>query len=277
MLERKSTYSIGNVPAGFQSEVERLKAQAVMGWDKEFRNLKWYGLHNGMRVLEVGSGPGFITEQLVNSLPDSQITALEYDKSLLDEAERRIAAPPSSRLELVHGSVYETGLADNTYDFVIARLLFLHLHNPSDAAKEIYRVLKPGGKLVIIDIDDGIFGAVNPDSAVLPSVIRKLAAHQAAKGGNRYVGRTLPRLLTESGYCDVDMDAVVQHSDLHGIEGFRQQFNINRYTPFYKKGMISAEEYGQISRVSEALNSSPEAYAMMTFLMACGRKPDYKQ
>lgn len=36
MLERKSTYSIGNVPAGFQSEVERLKAQAVMGWDKEF-------------------------------------------------------------------------------------------------------------------------------------------------------------------------------------------------------------------------------------------------
>ncbi|AIQ52589.1 hypothetical protein R70331_14425 [Paenibacillus sp. FSL R7-0331] len=262
---------MGNVPAGFQSEVERLKAQAVMGWDKEFRNLKWYGLHNGMRVLEVGSGPGFITEQLVNSLPDSQITALEYDKSLLDEAERRIAAPPSSRLELVHGSVYETGLADNTYDFVIARLLFLHLHNPSDAAKEIYRVLKPGGKLVIIDIDDGIFGAVNPDSAVLPSVIRKLAAHQAAKGGNRYVGRSLP--LTESGYCDVDMDAVVQHSDLHGIEGFRQQFNINRYTPFYKKGMISEEEYGQISRVSEALNSSPEAYAMMTFLIACGRKP----
>lgn len=273
MKERNSTYNISNVTTGFKAEVERLKVQTLMGWKKEFRNLGWYGLQNGMSVLELGSGPGFVTEQLVHHLPDSKITSLEIDRKLLDEAEQRLADIPNSRLQFVHSSVYNTGLPDHTYDFAIARLLFLHLHNPIDAAREIYRVLKPGGKLVIIDIDDGIFGAVSPEFHLLPSVIKKLADHQASRGGNRYIGRALPRLLTRSGYTDVDMDTVIQHSDLHGIEGFQQQFDSNRFTAFYDKGIINEEEYAQMKQASENMNNNPDAYGMMTFVMACGTKP----
>lgn len=84
-MQYNSTYNIHNAILGLQTEIERLKVQALMGWDKEFRNLKWYGLENGMSVVELGSGPGFITQQLVNSLPDSLITALEIDKTLLEK------------------------------------------------------------------------------------------------------------------------------------------------------------------------------------------------
>lgn len=273
MKEHNSTYNIDHATLGFQAEIERLRMQIIMGWDKELRNLKWYGLQNGMSVLELGSGPGFVTEQLVNSLPESEITALEIDRSLLDEAEKRLEHIPSSKLRFVHSSVYDTGLPDHSYDFAVARLLFLHLHNPLEAAKEIYRVLKPGGKLVIIDIDDGIFGAVSPHMDLLPSVIKKLADLQASKGGNRYIGRELPRLLTKSGYIDLDIDTVIQHSDLHGIEGFKRQFDINRFMSFYNHGIINEEEFAQLQQVSENMNHSAEAYAMMTFVMACGTKP----
>lgn len=207
-----------------------------MGWDKEFRNLKWYGLQNGMSVLELGSGPGFVTEQLVKSLEDSEITALEIDSKLLNEAKNRLDHISPSSLKFVHSSVYDTGLPEGSYDFAIARLLFLHLHNPEEAAREIYRVLKPGGKLVIIDIDDGIFGAVHPDLNLLPSVLQKLANYQASRGGNRYIGRSLPRLLANTGYVDLDIDNVIQH---------------------------------------KSINNSPEAYAMMNYVMACGKKPDH--
>lgn len=61
MEERKSTYIIRHATWGFQAELERLKVQALMGWKKEFRNLSWYGLQNGMKVLQLGSGPGFVT------------------------------------------------------------------------------------------------------------------------------------------------------------------------------------------------------------------------
>lgn len=70
------------------------------------------------------------------------------------------------------------------------------------------------------------------------------------------------------------MDAVIQHSDLHGREGFRRQFDINRYTVFFEKGIINEEEYNQLKQACENLNSSPSAYAIMTFVMACGKKPE---
>ncbi|UNK16270.1 methyltransferase domain-containing protein [Paenibacillus sp. N3/727] len=273
-MQYNSTYNIHNASLGLQTEIERLKVQALMGWDKEFRNLKWYGLENGMSVVELGSGPGFLTQQLVNSLPDSLITALEIEKTLLDKAQNMLNHIPEDRLRFVQSSIYETRLPDESFDFAIVRLLFLHLHNPMQAAQEIFRVLKPGGKLVIIDIDDGIFGAVNPDVQALPTVLKKIADHQATKGGNRYIGRSLPRLLTNAGYTDVDIDAVIQHSDIHGIEGFKLQFDINRFVGFFNNGLINQEEFDQLKSASEKISNSPDAYAMMTFVMAHGKKPE---
>nr|WP_154958868.1 methyltransferase domain-containing protein [Paenibacillus xylanexedens] len=273
MTDPRSTYNIQTAVLSFEAELERLKMQAGMGWSKEFRNLAWYGLKNGMRVLEVGSGPGYITEQLLNSLPGSEITSLEIDRTLQAQAKERLKDVSSERLQFVESSIYQMDLPDNSFDFVVARLIFLHLNNPIEAAQEIYRVLKPGGRLAIIDVDDGVFGAVNPDIPALYTVLMKIAGYVAQHGGNRLIGRSLPRLLSESGYIDVDIDVVVQHSDIIGIEGFKQQFNLQRFVHFVEKGIISREEFAQLQRAFEAINHSPEAYAMMNFITACGTKP----
>lgn len=164
-------------------------------------------------------------------------------------------------------------LPDDSFDFVVARLIFLHLNHPDEAAKEIYRVLKPGGRLAIIDVDDGVFGAVNPDVPALHTVLMKISEYVAQHGGNRIIGRSLPRLLSGCGYIDVDIDSVLQHSDLLGIEGFKQQFNLNRFVHFAEKVVISSEEFAQLQQASDAINHSPEAYAMMNFITACGTKP----
>ncbi|WNS45974.1 methyltransferase domain-containing protein [Paenibacillus sp. MMS20-IR301] len=269
---RNSTYNFQNVTNGAEAELLRLQEQAQMGWAKEFRTLKQFGLEDGMKVLEAGAGPGFVTDLLLEHLPHSEITALDIDDALLDEARSRLSRFPQSRLKFSHASVYETGLPDNYYDFVVARLIFLHLHNPLQAALELQRVLKPGGKLVIIDVDDGVFGAVTPEMEALPGILRKLAQQQAARGGNRHIGRSLPRLLSDSGYADVDMEAALQHSDLHGMEGFKRQFDINRFSGFYKKGIITEQEYEDINTSYTAFDRSPDAHAMMLFFMACGTK-----
>jgi ubiquinone/menaquinone biosynthesis C-methylase UbiE len=271
MQDFQSTYNVRRVVLSFEEEMERLKLQASMGWQQEFRHLQWFGLQSGMRVLELGSGPGFVTERLLDELPDSLITALEIDGKLLDYARTKLLNRPN--LEFVQASVMETGLPDGMYDFAIARLLFLHLHHPLAAAREIYRVLKPGGKLVIIDLDDGIFGAVQPDLEALPSILRKVAASAAERGGNRLIGRSLPRLLAQAGFADVDIDAVIQHSDLHGIEGFQRQFDSRRFAGFRARGIITEEEFEQLCCASEQLGHSSDAYAMMVYLLACGTKP----
>ncbi|MEC0176955.1 methyltransferase domain-containing protein [Paenibacillus favisporus] len=276
MKDQRSTYNIQSAVLGFQEEIERLKVQATMGWQKELRALKWYGLQNGMSVLEVGSGPGYITEQLLNSLPDSHITSLEIDSTLLEQAKKLLSDVPSERIKFVESSVYHTDLPDNSFDFVVARLIFLHLNNPLEAAQEIYRVLKPGGKLVIIDIDDGVFGTVNPEIPSLHNILKKISDYIAQKGGNRFIGRSLPRLLLKSGFIDIDIDSVIQHSDVYGIDGFKRQFDMNRFVPFYKNGVIDSDELEQMKLASEAINNnSPDAYVMMNFIAACGTKQIY--
>ena len=273
MLNHQSTYKIQNATLGFKEEIERLKVQAAMSWEKEFRLLKWYGLQNGMNVLEVGSGPGYVTEHLLQRLPDSYITALEIGKTLQNHAKQLLNGYSTNRIKYVEASVYDTNLPDNSFDFVIARLIFLHLYHPLEAAQELFRVLKPGGRLVIIDIDDGIFGTVNPEIPSLHNILMKISQYVSQRGGNRLIGRSLPRILINSGYIDIEIDSVIQHSDVHGIDGFKRQFDIKRLIPFYKNGVITSEEFEQMNKAYEALNHSAEAFAMMNYIVACGKKP----
>ncbi len=70
-MTASGSYDLQTSHRDVTAEIQRLAAQARSGWDKESRTLSWFGLKDGMSVLELGSGPGFITEQLVALLPTS--------------------------------------------------------------------------------------------------------------------------------------------------------------------------------------------------------------
>jgi len=149
-MSASGSYHLPASPRDAQAEIERLAAQAHSGWDKESRTLSWFGLKDGMSVLELGSGPGFITEQLLTLVPTSPITCVEVDRSLLDQAEQHLHHKAKERLHFVEGSVMDTHLERDQFDFAYARLLFQHLRDPIGAAKEIWRVLKPGGRAAFV-------------------------------------------------------------------------------------------------------------------------------
>ncbi len=54
---------------------------------------------------------------------------------------------------MYEGDIIQTGMEDNTFDFAISRLVLEHLPDPTKAIKEIYRILKPGGKVILVDND----------------------------------------------------------------------------------------------------------------------------
>lgn len=256
-----------------QAEVDRLAAQARSGWGKEARTLSWFGLRDGMSLLELGSGPGFITEQLLALVPTSPITCVEVDSAFLTQAEGRLRGKADDRLRFVEGSVMDMPLESNQFDVAYARLLFQHLADPLGAAREIWRVLKPGGRLIICDIDDGLFGLFQPPIPEFAVVLEAFGQAQASRGGNRHIGRSLSPLLRAAGFCNLDLEALATHSESIGLEAFLQHIDPDRLISLVKGGLLSEQDFERYRVALATFRATPEAYTLWMSLMICGEKP----
>lgn len=100
---------------------------------------------NKVRAIEVGCGEGFSTQRLREMLPANvELEASEYVADLVPEAQKR-----NPGVKIIEESIYETTHVDNTFDVVFLLEVLEHLDYPEQALKEIKRILKPGGYLVL--------------------------------------------------------------------------------------------------------------------------------
>ena len=125
-------------------------------WDKVFH--KYFGIGKLLknisdekfgRILEVGAGVGITTEFIHKKFPEAFITATDYDLQQVDEAKARLA---NSGITVRQEDAAQLSFEDDSFDACFAILVFHHIENFPKAIAEIYRVLKPGGKFYVLDI-----------------------------------------------------------------------------------------------------------------------------
>jgi ubiquinone/menaquinone biosynthesis C-methylase UbiE len=271
-MEQPGSYVAEEMPGGLDREVARLREQALLSWDRELRVLLRLGLADGTSILDVGGGPGFVTEQLLASLPESRVTMIDRDPAMIDQARRYLQPVAGARLDLVEASVMETGLPDAAFDFAIARLVFQHLPDPVGAAREVWRVLKPGGRIVVIDVDDTLQIYDPPNTPELEAIFQRLGAQQEAKGGSRFIGRRLPRILKQAGFSDLELESVLLHSDIMGLERLADDVDPALWQAMVDSGRITEAERTLILASIERFSQS-DPIIQITVLMAGGRKP----
>ncbi|MDO4988934.1 MAG: class I SAM-dependent methyltransferase [Eubacteriales bacterium] len=96
-------------------------------------------------LLEVPVGTGVLTMPLYASLPESEITCLDYSADMMENAKRRAAAMKLSNVAFVQGDVGALPFEDESFDLVLS-LNGFHAFPDKDAAfRETFRVLRPGG------------------------------------------------------------------------------------------------------------------------------------
>ncbi|RYU58577.1 methyltransferase domain-containing protein [Methylolobus aquaticus] len=265
------SYDIDSSHRDAASEAARLQVQATAGWTKEMRNLTGFGLRDGMAVLEVGCGPGYITGHLLKALPTSRITAIEIDAALAQQTADRLGS--CDRLQIVHAALLDAELPDAGFDFAIARLVFQHLPDPVAAAVGILRMLKPGGKLVIVDSDDALWGLSDPEIPEMDAALQIYGHAQAAQGGNRRIGRALLRILEKAGFVNLDLEALLNHSDLLGLDALLPHLDPDRLLPLVAHGAMSGSTFAAFKASQMRFTEATAPLLMMLLLMACGEKP----
>jgi len=200
-LSDAGSYKFGRFEKNAE-ELERLKMQATIAIDLEKEVWATAGLKPGMKVLDLACGPGFISCEMAQMASPGNVTGVDISEELIAAAHQAKTSEGVKNVSFTTGNVYELALSENTFDFVYARFLFQHLEKPQAALKNIRRVLKPGGILCVLDIDDN-WTSFAPESDAFIKFIRRTGAGQKRKGGDRLIGSRLYGLLNEAGFQNV--------------------------------------------------------------------------
>ena len=108
------------------------------------------GLSEGASVLEVAPGPGYFAIELAK-LGKYKITGLDISKTFVDIASRN-ARDVGVDVAFQLGNASSMPFADDSFDLIVCRAAFKNFTEPVAALREMRRVLKKGGKAVIIDL-----------------------------------------------------------------------------------------------------------------------------
>jgi len=101
-------------------------------------------------LLDVGCGSGILIRYLLIANRGMKLFGLDITPKMVEVAKKKFSNNPSVKITL--GSAIKMPYKDNSFDYVTCASSFHHHPNPLQSAKEMVRVLKPGGKLLILDM-----------------------------------------------------------------------------------------------------------------------------
>jgi SAM-dependent methyltransferase len=157
-------------------------------------------LHDGQRLLDVGSGPGTITADLARFV--TEVVAIEVTEEAADLTRAELERQGVTHATVVVGDVHALDLADDSFDVVHAHQVLQHVADPVGALREMLRVTRPGGLVAARDSDYGHF-SWHPAPAGLDRWLELYDAAARANRGEPHAGRMLLAWAHAAGATDV--------------------------------------------------------------------------
>jgi ubiquinone/menaquinone biosynthesis C-methylase UbiE len=110
------------------------------------------------RILDAGCGNGRYSRFLLREADaDAMITAFDYSQQMLHRARQRL---DNGRVSMVAADLTRLPYADASFDAAVCGWVLEHLPDPRPGARELARVLRPGGKLLLMATEDTVNGSV---------------------------------------------------------------------------------------------------------------------
>ena len=158
--------------------------------------LRRMGIAPGDRVLEVGVGTGINTSLYPRNC---QVTGIDFSASMLEKARERVSRHGLPHVRLMEMDAAHLTFADESFDIVYAPYLISVVPDPVQVVREMRRVCRPGGRIVILNH----FLSTNPILSALERVISPLTLYIGFKSDLE-----LPAFLAQAGLEPISIEKV---------------------------------------------------------------------
>ena len=181
--------------------------------EKLFRNA---GVIKGMSILELGCGPGEVTELLSNLVgPDGHVVGVDQSRDMLAAATSRLDGKHNIRFTCgdLNGDIqFMDAMEQGKFDAIVGRRVLMYLTNPSQVLSRLLPWLQDSGLVIFEEID----------STICPGHVADMPGHvQAAslfdgmlqqEGVNRSIGFHLPAIFQSAGlqYERIWAEAIIE-------------------------------------------------------------------
>jgi arsenite methyltransferase len=162
-------------------------------------------LQPGEDVLDIGSGPGLLACEIAAAVgPDGSVHGLDSSDSMLAIADRRERPAGSAPVAFAPGDAGALAFADSSFDAAVATQVYEYVADVQAALAEAYRVLRPGGRLLILDTDWDSIVWHSSDRERMRRVLAAWDEHLV----DPYLPRRLTRLLERTGFAVTQRTAI---------------------------------------------------------------------
>jgi len=146
----------------------------------------------GERVLDIGSGPGFLASILADAVgPAGSVTGIDISEPLNEAA--RAHCGHQGWVTILQGDVANLPLADDAVDAVITTQVLEYVPHLDRAIAEMFRVVRPGGRVVAVDTDWDSSVWHSGDRARMNEILHAWEEHATQPRLPRTLGRSLNR------------------------------------------------------------------------------------
>jgi ubiquinone/menaquinone biosynthesis C-methylase UbiE len=152
----------------------------------------------GGRVLEIAPGPGYFCIELAK-LGKFQITGLDISKSFVEIAQKNAQAA-GLPIDFRQGNASTLPFENDRFDFTFCQAAFKNFSQPVQAIAEMYRVLRPGGKAVIVDMRN---------DATPQDIEQELSGMHLGRMDKWMTRFTFKEMLLKSAYSIAEMKSMI--------------------------------------------------------------------
>ncbi len=205
----------------------------------------------GALVLEAGCGVGAQSLVIARGSPDARFISFDVRLDSVREARARLSRAGVQNVALHVADVRRPPFRPESFDHVFVCFLLEHLPGPTDVLIRLKSLLKPGGRLTIIEGDHGS-AFFHPRSGTADRAIQCLVELQARADGDALIGRRLFALLNESGFQQAQVSPRVVYADAghpEMVDGFTRKTFIAMIESIrvaaIESGLMTAEDFDQ--------------------------------